>query len=186
MSVLGPIFAASPSKNNLAAAVAPAVGNDSSQGYSVGSHWVDTTANKAYICVDASVGAAIWLEVGSTVHPVELGVAQEWTKQQTFDAQVLTDEANIDWNLDDEEVAQITLGDDRTMNAPTNMKDGGTYILHVKQDGTGTRLITWNAVFKWSGGVAPTLTTTLTTGHDILSFVSDGVSMFGTCVLDYQ
>jgi hypothetical protein len=49
-------------KNNLAAVIAPAVGNDSSQGYEVGSQWLDAVAKKEYVCVDASVGAAIWTE----------------------------------------------------------------------------------------------------------------------------
>lgn len=48
-------------KQNLAAAVAPTVNEDSSAGYSVGSRWIDTTADRAYVCVDASVGAAVWL-----------------------------------------------------------------------------------------------------------------------------
>ena len=47
-------------KNNLAATVAPTVTDDSSAGYEVSSIWVDTTADIAYICLDASIGAAIW------------------------------------------------------------------------------------------------------------------------------
>ena len=50
-------------KQNLAAAVAPTVNDDSSAGYSVGSWWIDTTADRAYVCVDASVGAAVWISV---------------------------------------------------------------------------------------------------------------------------
>jgi hypothetical protein len=48
--------------NNLAAAVAPTVNEDSGDGYSVGSRWIDTTADKEYVCLDASVGAAVWTE----------------------------------------------------------------------------------------------------------------------------
>lgn len=48
--------------NNLAAAVAPAVTDDSGDGYSVGSRWIDTTADKEYVCLDATVGAAVWTE----------------------------------------------------------------------------------------------------------------------------
>jgi hypothetical protein len=49
--------------NKLDATVAPASGDDSGDGYSEGSIWVDVTANKAYVCVDASLGAAIWTEI---------------------------------------------------------------------------------------------------------------------------
>ncbi len=46
--------------DNLTAIVAPTVNEDSGDGYSVGSTWVDTITKKAYICVDATVGAAVW------------------------------------------------------------------------------------------------------------------------------
>ncbi len=57
--------------NNFAATTAPTVGDDSGDGYSVGSRWVDTTADESYICTDASLGAAVWLN--STLTIDELG-----------------------------------------------------------------------------------------------------------------
>jgi len=53
-------------KSEYAKTVAPTVNNDLSAGYEVGSHWFDTTADKAYVCVDATIGAAIWTEITST------------------------------------------------------------------------------------------------------------------------
>lgn len=49
-------------KNNHAATAAPTTGDDSGDGYSVGSRWIDTTNDKEYVCLDASVGAAVWTE----------------------------------------------------------------------------------------------------------------------------
>ena len=49
-------------KTNLAAAVAPGVSDDSASGYAVGSRWIDTTADKEYVCLDAGVGVAVWTE----------------------------------------------------------------------------------------------------------------------------
>ena len=46
--------------NNHSATTAPTVSDDSSDGYAVGSIWIDVTADEAYICVDASPGAAVW------------------------------------------------------------------------------------------------------------------------------
>lgn len=86
--------------------------------------------------------------------------------------------ANVSWDLDDNQVCTITLDQNVVIDNPTNMKDGGEYILHLIQDGTGTRIPTWGSAFKFEGGSPPTLTTTSTTGHDVLSFVSDGSSMF--------
>ena len=50
-------------KNNTAATAAPTVNDDSGAGYSVGSLWADTTNDRAYICLDASAGAAVWKEI---------------------------------------------------------------------------------------------------------------------------
>jgi len=49
-------------KTNMGAAVAPTVNEDSGDGYAVGSRWLDTTADKEYVCLDATVGAAVWTE----------------------------------------------------------------------------------------------------------------------------
>ena len=48
-----------------AATTAPVVGDDSGDGYSVGSRWFDTTNDKEYVCLDASVGAAVWKETSN-------------------------------------------------------------------------------------------------------------------------
>jgi hypothetical protein len=53
-------------KSNLNAAVGPAVGDDETAGYSVGSIWLNTTAGTAYVCQDASTGAAVWVLLGMT------------------------------------------------------------------------------------------------------------------------
>lgn len=45
---------------NYAATAAPGVGDDSADGYSVGSPWFDTTNDRAYMCLDPTAGAAVW------------------------------------------------------------------------------------------------------------------------------
>ena len=46
--------------NNYAATTNPTVSDDSGDGYSVGSRWVNTSTDTLYECLDASVGAAVW------------------------------------------------------------------------------------------------------------------------------
>lgn len=45
----------------------------------------------------------------------------------------------------------------------SNMRTGTTYVLMLKQDGTGGRTITWPSGIKWAGGVTPTFVTTAST-----------------------
>lgn len=53
-------------RSNLAATVAPTATDDASASYAVGSRWVNTavTPRRTWLCVDATVGAAVWLELG--------------------------------------------------------------------------------------------------------------------------
>lgn len=48
-------------RDNLSATVPPTVNNDATQGYEVNSRWVDTTAERVYICVDNTTGSAVWV-----------------------------------------------------------------------------------------------------------------------------
>ena len=63
------------------------------------------------------------------------------------------------------------------MAAPTNLVDGGFYHLTIIQDGSGSRTITWNAVFKFPSDTAPTLTTTAAE-QDELTFRSNGTNLY--------
>jgi hypothetical protein len=98
--------------------------------------------------------------------------------------QILTDGASINWDTSLGSVATVTLGGNRAMAAPTNLKIG-SYILHVVQDGTGGRTLTWNSVFKWPAGVAPVLTTT-GNRRDLFSFVCDGTNLYGSYLPDVR
>lgn len=66
--------------NNLAATVAPVFGDDTADGYSVGSVWVDVTADNVYMCTDATAGAAVWLKLNNATVPLNnLGAAVDPT-----------------------------------------------------------------------------------------------------------
>src|SRR3972149_3456861 len=52
--------------NNYGAAVAPSVTDDFTLGYGPGSEWVDLATDKAYVCLDAAAGAAVWIETNQT------------------------------------------------------------------------------------------------------------------------
>jgi hypothetical protein len=104
-------------------------------------------------------------------------LAQEFTATQNFNATTLTDAATIAWDTSANQVTSVTLAGNRTFGAPTNQKDGGVYVLIVIQDGTGSRTITWNSVFKWVGATAPTLSTAASS-RDQFVFVSNGTNLY--------
>ena len=105
-----------------------------------------------------------------------LKTAQEFTATQNFNATTLTDASTIAWDTSANQVTSVTLGGNRTFGAPTNQVDGAAYVLIIKQDSTGSRTATFNSVFKFVGGTAPTLTTTAS-ARDQLVFVSDGTNL---------
>ena len=60
----------------------------------------------------------------------------------------------------------------------------GTYILKLIQGGSGSYTVTWPGTVIWSGGTAPTLTTTV--GKvDIVTLVFDGTNYYGNYSLNY-
>lgn len=106
-----------------------------------------------------------------------INVAQEYSKTQNFNATTLTDGATISWDAAQNQVTSVTLDGNRTFAAPTNQVDGAVYVLTIIQDAvTGGRTASWNAVFKFAGGTAPTLSTA-TSAKDVLVFLSDGTNM---------
>ena len=114
---------------------------------------------------------------GVTDHGALTGLADnDHPQYQLVTPQTLTDGANIAWNLASGGQAKVTLGGNRTLNNPTNLVAGTVYTLRVIQDGTGTRLLSYGALYLWPGGVPPTLTATAG-ATDVLVFLCDGTSL---------
>jgi hypothetical protein len=87
----------------------------------------------------------------------------------------LTDGATITWDVIDSPVAKVTLGGNRTLSAPSGTTPiAGQFIsLTVIQDATGSRLLTWNSAYEFTGDTAPTLTTTASKA-DVFVFKYNG------------
>ena len=85
----------------------------------------------------------------------------------------LTDQATVTWDASTQDVCKLTLGGNRTIAAPTNSTTGQFISILVIQDGTGSRTITWNAVYEFAADTAPTLTTTANLG-DVFVFRYNG------------
>lgn len=66
----------------------------------------------------------------------------------------------------------------------SNPRAGSAYVLRLLQDATGSRLVTWPAAVKWTGAIAPTLSTTAA-AIDLINFYYDGTSYLGTSAIGF-
>ena len=85
----------------------------------------------------------------------------------------LTDGSTINWDASTSDVAKVTLAGNRTLGAASNGTTGQFVSLLIIQDGTGSRTLTWNAIYEFKDDEAPTLTTTANKG-DLFSFRFNG------------
>jgi hypothetical protein len=86
----------------------------------------------------------------------------------------------IDASLGD--TFDVTLTDNRTLGAPTNPTDGQKIIIRVKQDGSGSHTLAYNAIYRFGSDVpSPTLTTTAAK-TDYLGFIYNSGSTKWDCV----
>ena len=76
-------------------------------------------------------------------------------------------------------VLRYTMTGNCTFTMPSASTAGQSFIVILTQDATGGRTATFSGV-KWPSGSAPSITTTASTGRDILTFVSDGTNWYGT------
>jgi hypothetical protein len=89
----------------------------------------------------------------------------------------LTDAATVAWDTTTGQVATFTfVSSNRTMGAPSSLVSGAFYALAVIQN-AGSNTLTWNSVFKWASGTAPTLSTAAS-AKDYFVFRSDGTNLY--------
>lgn len=140
-------------------------------------HATDTTLSRSAAGILA-VGGVNVVDVSSTQTLTNKTLTRPTFTNPAETTQTLTDGANIAWNLNSGGFATVTLGGNRTLDNPTNMQNGGTYVLIVKQDATGSRTLVYGNAYQWAGGTDPVLSTAVN-AVDIFSFVCDGSVMYG-------
>ena len=76
----------------------------------------------------------------------------------------MTDASTVTINALTQSVSKVTLGGNRTIGLASGGVAGAFISILVIQDGTGSRTVTWNAAYEFTGNEAPTLTTTAAKG----------------------
>lgn len=83
-----------------------------------------------------------------------------------------SDGATVTFNIDTNGgIQRVVLGDNRTL--ALTISNNRAFVLTLKQDGTGSRTVTWFSGISWAGGSAPVLTTTLNKS-DTFGFIRTG------------
>jgi hypothetical protein len=107
----------------LDATTAPTINDDTGDGYTAGSLWVDVTNSKSYMCHNPASGAAVWIELtqsggGGSTFTTKLSVSMSgnWSlsnnlvqKMAGFDTADI--DANNDWNAVNDRWDCPTTGD---------------------------------------------------------------------------
>jgi len=95
----------------------------------------------------------------------------------------LTFGATTNWDLDGNQSAELTLTGNTILASPSNGVSGANYTLKIAQDGTGGHTVTWNAIYKFAGGTAPTVSVGAG-AVDVFRFLYDGTNYL--CVSQQQ
>jgi hypothetical protein len=109
-----------------------------------------------------------------------------YSRQQNFGTKELEISGGvIEWDLSVAQAARITLTESATLQAPTNMVNGGTYALIVVQ-GAGAYTLSYDsAVYKFVGGIVPTISTGAG-AIDLICWLSTGELMLGNASQDFS
>ena len=108
-----------------------------------------------------------------------LNTAQQYSRAHNFAATALTiTSGTVPWDLSQNQVATLNVTTNSTMNTPTNPQAGCTYVMIVTQGTGGNNTLSFSTAYKFTGGVAPVLSTG-SAQVDVLSFVTNGTVLYG-------
>ena len=108
-------------KANYNSSVIPTVSNDDTEGYSVGSIWIDISENIGHLCVDNSTGAAIWNRLTY--------VPSYWTEFGTeATSEITIGSIDNDTTIYGKSISILTDASGGTMNIGTDGSSGSMFI----------------------------------------------------------
>ena len=111
--------------------------------------------------ITTATGLSITGNAGTVTNGAYLNAAQSFTAGQRGSVSALTDGATITPDFAVANNFSVTLGGNRTLANPSNQTAGQSGTIIITQDGTGSRTLAYGSNYKFPGGTAPTLTTTI-------------------------
>ena len=109
-------------------------------------------------------------------------VVQSFTAAQRGSITALTDAATIAVDFADSNNFSVTLGGGRTLGNPSNLTAGQSGCIWITQDGTGSRTLAYGSQWDFTGGTAPTLTTTAAAVDCLVYAVQSSTKITATLV----
>lgn len=139
--------------------------------------------------IGVAVDGVLGLTLGKTAHTLALPIAgadQEVSRVKLKDYSETRVQANTGTtytvDLENGNVFELTLTGNctYTFSNPPATGISGSFTLIQKQDGTGSRTVTWPSSVDWAGGTAPTITATASS-TDVFTFttVDGGTTWYG-------
>lgn len=113
----------------------------------------------------------------------KIGSVNVFTGNQSVAPVLIIPSPNVSINAALSNNFKTVLVANSTVNNPTNLTDGMSFNLRIKQDTTGNRLLTYGSMFKFVNGVVPTVSTSAS-AVDILSCYYDSLDNVLNCKLN--
>lgn len=134
------------------------------------------------VAVNKPLGTALRTTIQSVLDWI-LARANSWTGRQTFRdyrETIVTANTTAAYTivLSSGTLFDLTLTANCTYTFPASPVSGLQFILMQKQDGTGSRTVTWPSNVRWAGGTAPTPTATASR-TDVFTFIYEGTYWLG-------
>jgi hypothetical protein len=111
-----------------------------------------------------------------------LSLAQSFTAAQRGAINALTDGATITADFAVANNFSVTLAGNRTLANPTNLTAGQSGCIWITQDGTGSRTLAYGSNWDFTGGTAPTLTTTANARDCLVYSVQSATQITATLI----
>lgn len=106
---------------------------------------VDSSIAASDVLVDSDIDSTVQ---GYDADTAKLDTAQEWTGRQNFNQTALTSSSGaVAWDVSSNQVAGITLTENVTFSAPTNMPAGSYFSVAITQHASAAKTVAWNAAY---------------------------------------
>jgi len=106
---------------------------------------------------------------------------QSYTPLETISS---TNSWTPDWDSGNVQTMELTAA--TTINDPSNIEVGATYIIILKQDGDGSHTVTWGNAYNFPANTPPTLTTGANKADVITLVAYSSAVLMCTSVLDFE